>query len=268
MVSELGSCGQTLLNNCVEKTQKFPTFTWRCRNNSKSGFEAQCGNQREVELERQKLQRLYTQGAAANGSLAFCRRLASCQYQRWDGIYNQRLRTQKLLWLREKSRERRLLLGPKLKVGERILHLLINWQKTKWWKVNTSSLKLVWPNSKCKKDEDKRFQRDCTSTFNNDCIKQSSQKIFDKGTEFAGKYKKFCNTQGLQFYSTLIETKAAFAELTIRSLKKFFSVTWKIMSESTFTSYRSLLHFWIPERLVWLILKPKDVNISDLLSIL
>ena len=41
----------------------------------------------------------------------------------------------------------------------------------------------------------------------------------DKGTEFAGAFKKFCTAEGIQVYSTMSETKAAFAERTIRSLK-------------------------------------------------
>ena len=42
----------------------------------------------------------------------------------------------------------------------------------------------------------------------------------DKGTDFAGAFKKFCAAEGLQVYYTMSETKAAFAERTIRSLKK------------------------------------------------
>ena len=43
--------------------------------------------------------------------------------------------------------------------------------------------------------------------------------MVDKGTEFAGAFKKFCAAEGIQVYSTMSETKAAFAERTIRSLK-------------------------------------------------
>ena len=43
----------------------------------------------------------------------------------------------------------------------------------------------------------------------------------DKGTEFAGAFKKYCAAEGIQVYSTMSETKVAFAERTIRSLKKF-----------------------------------------------
>ena len=41
----------------------------------------------------------------------------------------------------------------------------------------------------------------------------------DMGTEFAGEFKKLCKAEGIQIYSTMSETKAAFAERTIRSLK-------------------------------------------------
>ena len=44
----------------------------------------------------------------------------------------------------------------------------------------------------------------------------------DNGTEFAGAFKKFCAAEGIQVYSTTSETKAAFAERTIRSLKNIF----------------------------------------------
>ena len=41
----------------------------------------------------------------------------------------------------------------------------------------------------------------------------------DKGTEFARAFKKFCAAEGIQVYSTISETKAAFPERTKRSLK-------------------------------------------------
>ena len=50
--------------------------------------------------------------------------------------------------------------------------------------------------------------------------KNRPKKIWvDKGTEFAGAFKKFCAAEGIQIYSTMSETKAAFAERTTRSLK-------------------------------------------------
>ena len=41
----------------------------------------------------------------------------------------------------------------------------------------------------------------------------------DKGSEFARAFKKICTAEGIQVYSTMSETKAAFAERTLRSLK-------------------------------------------------
>ena len=53
--------------------------------------------------------------------------------------------------------------------------------------------------------------------------KNRPKKIWvDQGTEFAGKLKKFCSAEAIEIYSTMSETKAAFAERTIRSLKKLF----------------------------------------------
>ena len=42
----------------------------------------------------------------------------------------------------------------------------------------------------------------------------------DKRSEFAGAFKRFGTTEGIQVYSTMSETKAAVAERTIRSFKK------------------------------------------------
>ena len=41
----------------------------------------------------------------------------------------------------------------------------------------------------------------------------------DQGTEFAGEFKKLCSAKGIEIYTTMSETRAAFAERTIRSLK-------------------------------------------------
>ena len=52
--------------------------------------------------------------------------------------------------------------------------------------------------------------------------KNRPKKIWvNQGTEFAGEFKKFCSAEGIEIYYTRSETKAAFAERTIRSLKNF-----------------------------------------------
>ena len=47
-------------------------------------------------------------------------------------------------------------------------------------------------------------------------------------------FKKLCKAEGIQIYSTMSETKAAFAERAIRSLKH--TVTRKTMDICTFTN--------------------------------
>ena len=65
----------------------------------------------------------------------------------------------------------------------------------------------------------------------------------DNGTELAGAFKKFCTAEGIQVYSTMSETNAAFAKRTLRSLKKIVTVTWKIFGTSIYTNY---LNFSLP----------------------
>ena len=73
-------------------------------------------------------------------------------------------------------------------------------------------------NAKGMKTKD---SQETVKTFSSVITKRNRPKKIwvDKGTEFAGAFKKFCTAEGIQVYSTMSETKAAFAERTIRSLK-------------------------------------------------
>ena len=62
----------------------------------------------------------------------------------------------------------------------------------------------------------------------------------DKETEFAAAFKKFCAAEGIQVYSTLSETKAAFAERTMRSLKNIF---YRYMEEFAYSFIQKLPQF-------------------------
>ena len=63
--------------------------------------------------------------------------------------------------------------------------------------------------------------RETVKAFSSMIKKRNRSKTIwvDKGTEFTGSFKKSCAAEGMQVYSTMSETKAAFAEGTIRSLK-------------------------------------------------
>ena len=72
--------------------------------------------------------------------------------------------------------------------------------------------------------------------------KNRPKKIWvDKQTEFAGAFKKFCAAEGIQVYSTLSETEAAFAERTIRSLK---NILYRYMEDFAYKYIQKLPHFF------------------------
>ena len=90
----------------------------------------------------------------------------------------------------------------------------------------------------------------------------------DKGTEFAGKFQKLWKAEGIQVYSTISETKAAYAERTIRSLK---NILYRYMEDNgckylhKLTQFVTTLNSW---RICAIHLIPKNVQNSDFLSIL
>ena len=85
--------------------------------------------------------------------------------------------------------------------------------------------------------------------FLNMITKKNRPKKFwvHKGTEFTGGLKKVCSAEGIQIYSTMSETKAAFAEHTIRFLKTF-TVDWNILDTITITICLNSSQTWNPEK--------------------
>ena len=90
----------------------------------------------------------------------------------------------------------------------------------------------------------------------------------DKGTEFAGEFKKLWKVERIQMYSTMSETKAAFAERTIRSLK---NILYRYMGDDGSKYIHKLTQFVTTlksRRIFSTDLIPKNVKKSDFLSIL
>ena len=91
---------------------------------------------------------------------------------------------------------------------------------------------------------------------------------FEKATEFAGEFKEFSKAEGIQNYCTMSETKAAFAERTIRSLKK---ILYRYMEDNGYKYIHKLTQFVTTlnsRRNCSIDLIPKNVKNSDILSIL
>ena len=86
----------------------------------------------------------------------------------------------------------------------------------------------------------------------------------DKGREFAGEFSQFCRDSDIDLYSTHSETKSAFAERNIRSLK---AIIFKFLHENNTDTYIENLQQFVNvincrvNRITKL--APKDVEKSD-----
>ena len=90
----------------------------------------------------------------------------------------------------------------------------------------------------------------------------------DKRTNFDGEFKKICKAEGIQIYSTMSETKAAFAERTIGTLK---NILYRYMEDNGYKYIHKLTQFITTlnsRRKCSRDLIPKNVKNSDFLSFL
>ena len=90
----------------------------------------------------------------------------------------------------------------------------------------------------------------------------------DKGTEFPGTFKKFCSGEGMHVYSTMSETRAAFAERTIRSLKNIF---YRYMEDYGYKYIHKLPQFNTTSnstRNSWIDVRPNTVKNCHFMSFL
>ena len=171
--------------------------------------------------ERQKLQRLYTQGVASYGSvrnLAKASRLSVSKVRQFlhskDSYTKFTLAAQKFKRMRAFARFKIEIWCMDLadvdklaKENNGVNYLLVRqdlFDRT----VNAEGMKT-------------KDSQETVTAFSSMITKTNRPKKIwvDKGTEFAGAFKNFCAAEGIQVYSTMSETKAAFAERTIRSLK-------------------------------------------------
>ena len=99
--------------------------------------------------------------------------------------------------------------------------------------------------------------------------KNRPKKIWvDQGKEFAGEFKIFCSTEGIEICSTMSETKAAFGERTIRSFK---NILYRYMEDYEYKYIHKLPQFiaTVITRINRSIdTKPNHVKNSDFMSIL
>ena len=112
--------------------------------------------------------------------------------------------------------------------------------------------------------------RETVKTFSKTITKKNRPKKIwvDQGTEFAGEFKKFCSGEGRKIYSTMVETKAAFAERTIRSFKNSL---YRYMEDYGYKFIHKLPHFIVtlnPRNNRCIDMKANHIKNSDFMSIL
>ena len=84
---------------------------------------------------------------------------------------------------------------------------------------------------------------DATRAFKRMITKSIPEKVWsDKGTEFKGEFKQFCDSKSIEIYSTHSETKSAFAERNLRSLK---NIIYKHLEKKWSYHYINKLHDFV-----------------------
>ena len=174
--------------------------------------------------ERQKLQRLYTQGAAAYGSvrnLTKASRLPVSKVRQFlqsiDSYTKFTLAAPKFKRMRAFARFRNEIWCMDLAYVDK----LAKENNGVKYSLVRQDLFDRTVNAKGMKTKD---SQETVKAFSSMITKRNRPKKIwvDKGTEFAGAFKKFCTAEGIQVYFAMSETKAAFAERTLRSLKNNF----------------------------------------------
>ena len=240
-----------MLNNCVVKTQSFPTFTllyltplvylrlwfWIRRQNLKREEAGSISKS-----ERQKLQRLYTQGAAVFGSVRSLVKASKLsvskviQFLHSKSSYTKfTLATRKLKQIKAFARFENencsmdsAYVYKLAKDNYGVKYLLVH-QDLFDWNVDAKKMKI-------------KDSKETVRAFLTMIKKKNWPKTFwvDKVTEFAGEFKKLCKAEGIQTYSTMSETQVAFSERTIGSLK---NILYRYMEDNGYRYLHELTQF-------------------------
>ena len=172
----------------------------------------------------EKLQRLYTQGFAACGSVRNLAKAAKLFPSKVREFLHSKTSYTKFTQAIQKFRRLRTFARFKGEIWCTDLAYLIKLAKdnngVKYLLVRKDlfdrTVNAKGMKTKDTKETVKTFSKMITKT------KRPKKTWISQGTEFAGKFKIVCSAEGVEIYSTLSRTKAAFAWRTIRSLKNIF----------------------------------------------
>ena len=112
--------------------------------------------------------------------------------------------------------------------------------------------------------------RETVKTFSKMITKKNRPKTIwvDQGTEFVGDLKKFCSAEGIEIYSRLRKTKAAFAKRTIHSLKNIWYRSVKDYGSKYIHKLPQFIATMNSRNNRSIDMKPDHVKNSDFMSIL
>ena len=219
--------------------------------------------------ERQKLERLYTQGGAAFGSVRNLVKASNLSVSNVRQFLHSKTCYSKFTFATRKFKRMKAFARFKNEIwcmDLAYVDKLVNVNNgVKYLLVRQDLFDRTVDAKEMKTKDSKETVRASVTMI----TKKRPKKIWvDKGTEFAGEFRKLCKAEGIQIYSTRSETKAAYAERTIRSLKnKLYRYLedngYKYIEKSTqfVTTLSSRSNCSMD-------LIPKNVKNSDLLSIL
>ena len=220
--------------------------------------------------ERQKLQKLYTQGGAAYGSVRNLVKVSKLSVSKVRQFLHSKpsytkftLATRKFKRMEAFARFKNETCCMELAYVDKLAKV---YNGVKYLLVRQDLFNRT-VDTKGKKTKNSKEMVRAFSTMTTK--KNRPEKVWvDKGTEFSGEFKKLCKAEGIQIYSTMSETKAAFDQRTIRSLK---NILYRYMEDNGYKYILKLSHFVTTlnsRRNCSMDLIPKIVKNSDFLSIL
>ena len=106
-----------------------------------------------------------------------------------------------------------------------------------------------WIEPWMQRNENKRFRKDGLCILEYDYKNESTEENLGRQWSILlENFWKLFKAEELEYYSTMDDNKAAFAERTKQSLKKYFPVTWKFLKTRTFTIFFKSSNPWNPAK--------------------
>ena len=220
--------------------------------------------------ERQKLQRLYTQGVATCGSVRNLAKAAKLSPSKVREFLNTKTSYTRLTQATRKFKSWRAFALFKGEIWCMDLAYVDNLAKYNNGVRYLLVRQYLFDRTAEAKGMKTNDPKETVKTLSQMITKKNRPKKVwvDQGTEFAGEFNNFCSAEEIGIYSTSSETKAAFTERTIRSLK---NILYRYREDYGYKYIHQLPEFiaTMDSRNNRSIdMKPNHVKYSDFMSIL